>query len=113
MCKRVNVAGCRICEMVGIDEDSLSASPRQGETQRYAGATYHEAVEWFKALGYTVEPGPGVNEVTLINDQRPDFIAHHTVPAGRLAEMADLSQIVTAQQLFRPKRRGRGSHQSP
>ena len=81
-----------------------SSGRARAKPNHRATTTYHEAVRWFKGLGYTVEPGPGVNEVTLINAQRPDFIAHHTVPVNKLAGMADLSRTITAQQIFRPFR---------
>ena len=55
-------------------------------------------------LGYVVEPGPRRDEGTLINDQRPSFMSHIVVPAEKLAAVASLSQTVTAQQFFRPRR---------
>ena len=82
---------------------------RQSPAPHRRTGTYHEGVEWFKSLGYAVEPGPGLNEVTLINDQRPDFIAHIVVPAERLAGMADLSRTVTFRRLFRPIAPSRGN----
>lgn len=92
--------GCRHCELVRIGEGCRPDS-RQARVASHVGTTHHEAVEWFKGLGYAVEPGPGLDEVTLINDRRPDFVAHHVVAAAKLAGMADLSQTITSQQIFR------------
>lgn len=92
------------CEAAGHGQHLPRDVRRLARSERLPRVTFHEAVEWFKGLGYSVEPGPGLDEVTLINDRRPDFIAHIVVPAEKIVAMASLSQVVTAQQVFRPYR---------
>ena len=103
---RTTAVGRHDCEMAQIGKDGRCRGCRHVRTEWCGGTTYHEAVKWFKDLGYTVEPGPGLHEVTLINDRRPDFIAHYVVPIEGLAGMADLSQTITAQQIFRSDNEG-------
>jgi hypothetical protein len=58
-------------------------------------------LEHFRELGYEVEAGPGTNETTLIDDQRPDHQSHIVLPNDKLAGMADLSKEIRMLQLFR------------
>lgn len=62
---------------------------------------FTEALKYFRELGYEVEAGPGANETTLIDDQRPNHIAHYVLPNDKLASIADLSQEIRLLQLFR------------
>ena len=102
MSAKMVAAGCGDHHVARTSRDGRPNHRRQASSGGCTTTTFHEAVDWFKELGYAIEPGPGIDEVTLINDRRPDFIAHHMVPVEKLAGMAHLSQIVRAQQIFRP-----------